>query len=140
MFTAKSNEIQASVWSLNSDHLGKQNTIEFGGFGTVKVNTEIEWYSFVAVYSAVLAAIIVVALTGMFRQVKDLILLWQVSTYDFVSSSCLDWSFQFRRQFHRALKQRILLSNIKQTTSQNAYILYESLAGNQRYLLSKYFW
>ena len=28
-------------------------------------------------------------------------------------------------------KQRILLSNIKQTTSQNAYILYKSLAGNQ---------
>ena len=34
--------------------------------------------------------------------------------------------------FHRAAKQRILLSNIKQTTSQNAYILYEHLAGSQR--------
>ena len=32
-----------------------------------------------------LASIIVVALAGMFRQVKDLVLLWQVSTYDFVS-------------------------------------------------------
>ena len=30
------------------------------------------------------------------------------------------------------IKQRNLLSNIKQTTSQNAYILYESFAGNQR--------
>ena len=39
--------------------------------------------------------------------------------------------FPTRAQFHRAAKQRNLLSNIKQTTSQNAYILYESLAGNQ---------
>ena len=31
-----------------------------------------------------------------------------------------------------------LLSNIKQTTSQNACILYESLAGNQRNLLSNF--
>ncbi|XP_033647482.1 pendrin-like isoform X2 [Asterias rubens] len=31
-----------------------------------------------------LASIIVVALAGMFRQVKDLVLLWQVSTYDFL--------------------------------------------------------
>ncbi|XP_038067898.1 prestin-like [Patiria miniata] len=31
-----------------------------------------------------LASIIVVALAGMFRQLKDLILLWQVSTYDFL--------------------------------------------------------
>ena len=29
-----------------------------------------------------------------------------------------------------------LVSNIKQTTRQNAYILYESLPGNQRNLLS----
>ena len=34
-------------------------------------------------------------------------------------------------------KLRILLSNIKQTTSQNTHILYESLAGNQQNLLSK---
>ena len=44
-----------------------------------------------------------------------------------------------RSQLHRAAKQRIL-SNIKQTTSQNAYILYERLAGNQRNPLSKFFW
>ena len=41
---------------------------------------------------------------------------------------------------HRAAKQKIMLSNIKQTTRQNAYILYEGLAGNQRNPLSKYFW
>ena len=46
-------------------------------------------------------------------------------------------------QFHRAAKQRFLLSkifllsNLKQTTSQLAYILYESLVGNQRNPLSK---
>ena len=43
-------------------------------------------------------------------------------------------------QFQGAAKLRILLSNIKQTTNQNAYILYESLAGNQRNPLSKFFW
>ena len=32
-----------------------------------------------------------------------------------------------------------LLSNIKQTPSQNAYILYESLTGNQGNTLSKFF-
>ena len=37
-------------------------------------------------------------------------------------------------------KQRILLSNVKQTTSHNAYILYDGLAGNQRNLLSKTLW
>ena len=44
-----------------------------------------------------------------------------------------------RAQFHSAakLKQIFLLSNIKQTTGQNAYILYESLAGKQRNMLSK---
>ena len=36
-------------------------------------------------------------------------------------------------------KQIFLTSNIKQTTSQIAYILYESLAGNQRNPLSKLF-
>ena len=35
--------------------------------------------------------------------------------------------------------QIFLLSIIKQTTSQNTYILYESLAGNQRNLLSEFF-
>ena len=49
-------------------------------------------------------------------------------------------------QFHRAAKQGmllskyVLLSSIKWTTSQNAYILYESLAGDQINLLSKFFW
>ena len=34
-----------------------------------------------------------------------------------------------------------VLTNIKQTTSQYAYILYESLAGNQINInLSKFFW
>ena len=41
-------------------------------------------------------------------------------------------------QFHRAAKQRILLSNVKQTTSQNAYVLYDTLAGNQRNPLRKF--
>ena len=43
-------------------------------------------------------------------------------------------------QFHWAAKQRILLSYIKQTTSQFIHILYDSLAGNQELLLSKFFW
>ena len=33
---------------------------------------------------------------------------------------------------HNFAQQMFLLSNVKQTTSQNVYILYESLAGNQR--------
>ena len=37
------------------------------------------------------------------------------------------------------IKQRIWLSNIKQTTSPNAYSLYERLAGNQRNTVSKFF-
>ena len=43
-------------------------------------------------------------------------------------------------QFHRAAKQRILLSILKQTTSQSTLILHANLAGNQENLLSKYFW
>ena len=43
-------------------------------------------------------------------------------------------------QFHGADKQIILLSNIKQTTSQNAYILYESMAGNQINFSGKQFY
>ena len=46
---------------------------------------------------------------------------------------------QSRAQFHRAVKQRILLSKIKQTTSQNACILYETLAGNQINLVSNFY-
>ena len=45
-----------------------------------------------------------------------------------------------RGQFHRATKQRILLSNIKQTTGQDVYILYKGVAGNQINLLNKSFW
>ena len=43
-------------------------------------------------------------------------------------------------QYHRATKQIVLLSNMKQTTSQNTHILYESLAGNQPNLLRQIFW
>ena len=44
-----------------------------------------------------------------------------------------------RGQFHTAAKQATLLSNIKQTTSQNEYILYERLSGNPKIQLSKLF-
>ena len=37
------------------------------------------------------------------------------------------------------IRQRILLRNIKQTTSQNAYILYGRMAGNQRNPQSKFY-
>ena len=44
-----------------------------------------------------------------------------------------------RGQFYRATEQRILISILKQITSQNTHILCESLSGYQQNLLSKYF-
>ena len=49
------------------------------------------------------------------------------------------WDFLVIVRF-KSRGQIFLLCNIKQTTSENAYILFESLAGNQINLLSNIFW
>ena len=65
--------------------------------------------------------------------------LFELKTKELIAQLVEPWG-----QFHRAIlenfpKHVFSLSILKQTTSQNTYILCRSLAGNQENLLSKYF-
>ena len=68
-----------------------------------------------------------------------IILIIDIGTVVFYKKSEYRITKVTRGKCHRAAKQINLLSNIKQTTSQNVSILCECLAGNQINPLSNFF-